>query len=141
MIALAQTQLIDDLQLVDRSTTKSIVVSKPSSLSSGQTINFPTAIGSANQVLSISSVAGNTVNLGWVTPSAGSSTTSNRSTTDETVATGATPTGLSISASASKSYRVTGVLRGNRASGGDSDKLVVYMSGPTGTTHVSESVS
>lgn len=137
MFVVAQTQLIDDLQLVDRTTTKSIIVSKPSSLSSGQTINFPTAIGSANQVLSVSSVAGNTVNLGWVTPSSGSSTTSNLNASDETVATGATPTGLAVSASANKSYRVTGVLRGNRATGGDSDKLVVYLAGPTGSTRVS----
>jgi hypothetical protein len=47
---------------------------------------------------------------------------------------------LTISASANKNYRVTGVLRGNRASGGDSDKLAVYLSGPTGTTHVSVAI-
>lgn len=136
----AQTQLIDNLRLVDRTTTKSVTVSKPASLSSGQTLNFPTAVGSANQILSITSVSGTTVNLGWTTPSASSSTTSNRSTTDETVAVGSTPTGLSVSASANKNYRLTGVIRGNRVTGGNSDKLVIYVSGPTGTTHVSVAV-
>lgn len=136
----AQTQLIDNLRLVDRTTTKSIIVTKPSGISNGQTINFPTAVGSANQILSITGVSGNTVTLGWTTPSASSSTTSFRSTTDETVTTAATPTGLTISASANKNYRVTGVLRGNRASGGDSDKLAIYLSGPTGTTHVSVAI-
>ncbi len=136
----AQTQLIDNLRLVDRTTTRSIVVTKPSGITNGQTINFPTAVGSANQILSITSVAGNTVTLGWTTPSAASSTTSNRNTADETVGTGATPTGLTISASANKNYRLIGVMRGNRASGGDSDKLAVYLSGPTGTTHVSVAI-
>ena len=136
----AQTQLIDNLRLVDRTTARSVKISKPASLSTGQTLNFPTAVGSANQILSITSVSGSTVNLGWTTPSASSSTTSNRSNTDETVAVGTTPTGLSISASANKNYRLTGVIRGNRASGGNSDKLVVYVAGPTGTTHVSVAV-
>lgn len=132
--ATAQTQLIDNVQLIDRSNSKSVTLSKPSGITSGQILNFPTAVGSANQVLTISSVSGSTANLGWTTPSSSSSTTSKRSTTDETTTAAGTATGLVVSATANKNYRITGVITGNRAS--TDDRFVVVVSGPANTSKV-----
>lgn len=134
IVSVAQTQLIDNVRLTDRSNSKSVTLTKPSGITSGQLLNFPTAVGTANQVLTISSVSGNTANLGWTTPSSSSTTTSNRSTSDETTTAANTPTGLVVSASANKNYRITGVIRGNRAS--TDDRLVVKVVGPTNTSKV-----
>jgi len=55
--AFSQNQMIDKVNLVDRSNSKSITINKPASLSSGLRLIFPSSAGAADQVLAISAVA------------------------------------------------------------------------------------
>lgn len=136
----AQSQMVDKIKLVDKTTGKFIELDKPSGLSTGVRLIFPTAAGAADQVLQISSVAGNDVTLGWVTMSAGSSTLSDRLTSSSTATpTGSyEPAGLIVPISANKKYRVTATVRGGRNTAGatDSDNIQFKLSGPANTSYV-----
>lgn len=135
--ALSQNQMIDKVNLVDRSNSKFITINKPASLATGLRLIFPSAAGAVDQVLAISAVAGTDVTLGWVTMSAGTATSSDRLTTDQTVTPPAVPTGLVISCSANKTYRIVATVRCNRLTGvGGSDNIKFKLSGPTGTSYV-----
>jgi len=134
----AQNQMVDKVNLVDRSNSKYIQLNKPSSLSSGLKLIFPASAGAADQVLAISGIAASDVTLGWVTMSAGSSTTSDRLTATQTVTPPTEPTGLVIAADANKIYRVVATIRGSRNTGtGGSDLIMFKLSGPAGSTFVS----
>ena len=136
----AQSQMVDKIKLVDKTTGKFIELDKPSGIANGIRLIFPTAAGAADQVLQISSVAGNDVTLGWVTMSAGSSTLSDRLTASSTATPPASfePAGLVISVSANKKYRVTATVRGSRNTtvGTDSDNIQFKLSGPANTSYV-----
>ena len=140
-MALGQNQMIDKVNLVDRSNSKFITINKPGSLSSGLRLIFPSAAGSADQVLAISAVAGTDVTLGWVTMSSGTSTSSDRLTSDETVTPPAVPTGLVVACGANKTYRVVATVRCNRLDAGGSDNIKFKLSGPTGSSYVALGVS
>jgi hypothetical protein len=133
----AQTHLLEKVRLNDATTSKGITIDKPSGMSGGQELNFPSSAGAVDQVLGISNVTGTSIEMGWTSAGAPSTTTSDRLTSVETVAIGVTATGPSVSASANKNYRVTGVLRGNRLNGGggSSDQLSVMLLGPVNTTY------
>jgi hypothetical protein len=77
--------------------------------------------------------------MGWVTASAGSSSSSKRIKADQTATYGTTATGIVQSASANKNYRVTGVIRTNRvtSAGSPSDKFKLTLSGPAGSSYIS----
>lgn len=132
-----QTQLIDDAILIDKTTGYGVMLSKPSALSSGQTLIFPTAAGAVGQVLSITSVSGTEVTLGWTSVSSGSATTSKRITTDNTFTPASNTEVFSIAADANRAYRITGVIRANRVGNTGSDNLVIKVAGPTNTSFVS----
>lgn len=137
----AQTRLVDKVQVFDAPNGKSVMIDKATGLSSNQKLEFPTAAGTAGQVLSVSSVSGNTLTLGWNTEAVTTASLSDRLTADQTVAKASTPTGLVIAVGASKKYRVAGVIRGNRInSGTPSDGIKFTITGPTNTTKVSISV-
>lgn len=141
--AMSQNQMVDKVILTDRTNSKSITINKPSSLSSGLRLIFPSSAGAANQVLAISAVAGTDVTLGWVTMSSGTSTTSKRLTAaDQVVTPPAVPTGLVKSVSANTTYRVVATVRCHRTSsgGGSSDNIKFKLSGPTGSSFVSLAV-
>lgn len=141
-MAMGQNQMIDKVNLVDRSNSKFITINKPGSLSSGLRLIFPSAAGSADQVLAISAVAGTDVTLGWVTMSSGTSTSSDRLTSDETVTPPAVPTGLVVACGANKTYRVVATVRCNRLTGvGGSDNIKFKLSGPTGSSYVALGIS
>jgi hypothetical protein len=137
----AQTRLVDKVQVFDAPNGKSVMIDKATGLSSNQKLEFPVAAGSAGQVLSVSSVSGSTLTLGWNTEAVTTASLSDRLTTDQQVAVASTPTGLVVSVGANKKYRVAGVIRGNRInSGTPSDGIKFTISGPTNTTKVSISV-
>ena len=75
--------------------------------------------------------------MGWTSAGAATTTTSNRVTSVQTVTYGSAGSGPSVTASANKNYRITGVIRGNRINTGasPSDNLVVKLTAPTGTTY------
>jgi len=133
----AQTHLLEKVRLNDATTSKGITIDKPSGMSSGQELNFPSSAGAVDQVLGISNVTGTSIDMGWTSAGASTTTTSNRLTSAETVTFGGTGTGASVSASANKNYRVSGVIRGNRinSGGSPSDNLAVKLTGPAGTTY------
>ena len=134
----AQNQMVDKVNLVDRSNSKRITIDKPASLANGKRLIFPSSAGAAEQVLAISAVSGTDVTLGWVTMSAGTATSSDRLTAAQTVTPPTEPTGLVVSVGANKSYRVVATVRCNRLTGGAaSDNIKFKLSGPTGTTFVS----
>lgn len=141
--AFSQNQMIDKVNLVDRSNSKSITINKPASLSSGLRLIFPSSAGAADQVLAISAVAGTDVTLGWVTMSSGTSTSSKRiSAADQTVTPPTVPTGLVKAVGANAKYRVVATVHCHRTSsgGGSSDNIKFKLSGPTGSTFVSLAV-
>jgi hypothetical protein len=133
----AQTHLLEKVRLNDATTSKGITIDKPSGMSSGQELNFPSSAGAVDQVLGISNVTGTSIDMGWTSAGASSTTTSDRLSSVETVTFGDTATGATVSASANKNYRVSGVLRGNRlnSGGSPSDNLSVMLLGPVNTTY------
>ena len=144
--ASSQAVIMERLRLQDVTTGKGISLSKPTGSVTGQVLNFPSAAGAAGQILSITSISGSTVNLGWVTESASSSTSSARVALKETKAMNAVPDGVAKTGLANKNYRITGVLFTNRVSATGAsadDKLKVRLtapSGATGATYVSLAV-
>lgn len=137
----AQTQLVDNVLIIDAPSGKSVRIDKASGLSSNQELIFPSAAGSVGQVLSISSVASNTITLGWNTEAVTTASLSDRLAADQQTAQSSTPTGLVVAVGANKKYRVAGVVRGNRVnSGAPNDGIKFTMTGPTNTTKVSISV-
>lgn len=142
-VCYAQTRLLDKIIVFDAPSGKSLLLDKPSSLSSNQELKMPDVAGTAGQALTISSVSGNTVTLGWSTEAVSTATLSKRLSSDETTAQNATPTGLVLAVGANKKYRVAGVVRGNRVNSttaSSADKIVFTITGPSGTSYVSISV-
>lgn len=142
VLVMSQTQLFNDIQVYDKTSGKSVVLTKPTGLTATRRMNFPVSAGTVGQVLTIESVSGTTVNLKWSTESVNTSTLSDRLTADESVTTAGAATGLVAPAGASKKYRVAGIIRGNRVNAGvsPSDKLIVTLTGPTNSTFASLSI-
>lgn len=133
----AQTHLLERVRLNDATTSKGITIDKPSGLTTGQILNFPSTAGAVDQVLGITNVSGTSVDMGWTSAGAATTTTSDRVLAVQTVTFGGAGSGPSVSASANTNYRVTGVIRGNRINtgGSPSDNLAVELTGPAGTTY------
>lgn len=133
----AQSHLLEKVRLNDATTNKGITIDKPSGLATGQTLNFPSSAGAVDQVLGITNVTGTSIDMGWTSAGAATTTTSDRVTSVQTVTYGGAGSGPSVLASANTNYRVTGVIRGKRINtgGSPSDNLVVKLTAPTGTTY------
>lgn len=143
MSVVAQTIILDNAKVVDKSTGKQVRLSKPASLSSDQSINFPSTPGTQGQVMAISSVAGSTLNLGWTTASVSTATLSKRVASALTSAPSQNPPdGLSVSVGANKKYRVAGIIRCGRVddNASKSEGIKFTISGPSGSTYVAISV-
>lgn len=138
----AQTRLIDKVQVFDAPNGKSVMIDKAASVSSNQELVFPSAAGVAGQVLSISSVSGSTVTLGWNTESITTASLSDRIAADQQTTQANTPVGLVVAVGANKKYRIAGVIRGNRVNSGASpdDGVKFTLTGPSNTSKVSISV-
>ena len=133
----AQTHLLEKVRLNDATTSKGITIDKPSGLSTGQVLNFPSAAGAVDQVLGIANVSGNSIDLGWTSAGGSSTTLSDRLATSQNVTFGTEVTAASVTANSNTNYRITGVLRGHRAyaSGSPSDNLAVKLTAPTGSSY------
>jgi len=133
----AQTHLLERVRLNDATTSKGITIDKPSGLATGQILNFPSTAGAVDQVLGITNVSGTSVDMGWTSAGAATTTTSDRVLAAQSVTLGGAGSGPSVSASANTNYRVTGVIRGNRKKTGwaPSDNVAVKLTGPAGTTY------
>jgi hypothetical protein len=133
----AQNHLLEKVRLNDATTSKGITIDKPSGLATGQILNFPSSAGAVDQVLGITNVTGTSIDMGWTSAGAATTTTSNRVLAVQTVTYGGAGSGPSVLASANTNYRVTGVIRGKRINtgGSPSDNLVVKLTGPAGTTY------
>jgi hypothetical protein len=139
----AQTFLLDNVEFFDTSTGKKVKASKPSGITQEQQIIFPNSVGTTGQLLSISSVSGDAMTLGWQTVSVGSAASSDRLASAETVTTAGTATGLAVNVAANKIYRVEGMVLAKRVdpgSGSPSDNVKFTLSGPANTSRVSISV-
>lgn len=134
--AIAQTQLVPGLKLIDKSSGKGQKWNASASASSDQGFKFPSATGSVGQVVSISSVTGNEATFDWSTPSSGVTGTSARLTTDAADAT-AWSTGPQITVASGKQYRVVGefmIKRGTVAN--DRDDFQIRIAAPDAGTYV-----
>lgn len=132
VLSLSQTYLYDRIQVTNELSTSTVEVSKPASVTSNQSIVFPSTLPSPGNILVISSVSGSTINLGWGTPSIGTKPPSDRVRTAQDAA---APTGLRTAVSASKTYQVRGLLIVNRKNVvGGSDNLAITLTGPSGST-------
>lgn len=138
----AQSRLLDKVQVFDAPNGKSVMIDKAAGVSSNQELIFPSAAGVSGQVLSISSISGSTVTLGWSTESVSTASLSERLTGDQQTAQASTPTGLVVAVGANKKYRIAGVVRGNRVNTGASpdDGIKFTITGPSNTSKVSISV-
>lgn len=139
----AQTFLLDNVEFFDAATGKKVKASKPSGVTQEQQIIFPSTAGTTGQLLSIASVTGGAMTLGWQTVAVGSAAMSDRRTSTETVTTSGTATGVAANVAANKVYRVEGILIANRVnpgSGSPSDNLKFTITGPSNTARVSLSV-
>lgn len=139
----AQTFMLDNLEFLDAATGKKVKASKPSGVTQEQQIIFPSTVGTTGQLLSVVSVTGGAMTLGWQTVAVGSAAMSDRRTSTETVTTTGTATGVAANVAANKVYRVEGIIIANRVdpgSGSPSDNLKFTITGPSNTTRVSLSV-
>lgn len=139
----AQTFLLDNVEFFDAATGKKVKASKPAGITQEQQIIFPSTVGTTGQLLSVVSVTGGAMTLGWQTVAVGSAAMSDRRTSTETVTTTGTATGVAANVVANKVYRVEGIIiakRVNPGSGSPSDNLKFTITGPTNTTRVSLSV-
>ena len=138
----AQTFLLDNVEFFDAATGKKVKASKPAGITQEQQIIFPSTVGTTGQLLSIASVSGGAMTLGWQTVAVGSAALSDRRTSTETLAPSGTATGVSVSIGANKIYRVEGIILANRVNdaGSPSDNLKFTISGPSGTSLVKLSV-
>ncbi len=138
----AQTMLVNEVQVNDPTTGKSSKLSKPAGVSTEQTINFPSSAGTAGQVLSISSISGNTITLGWSTESVSTASLSRRVATTMTSSPSGTPNGLEVAIGGNKKYRIAGLIKCGRVDSAatKSDGIVFKITGPTNTAFVSISV-
>lgn len=122
-----QAYLFDKVQLYDQTTNTTVMVAKPDNIAASQSIIMPTTVPTVGQLLSISSVSGSTLNLGWTTAAVGTKPPSNRLTTAQDAA---SPAGLSVSVGANKKYTFYAMLLVNRKSSG-SDNIAFSITGPT----------
>lgn len=121
-----QAYLFDRVQLYDQTTNTTVMVAKPDNIATSQSIIMPTTVPTPGQLLSISSVSGSTLNLGWTTAAVGTKPPSNRLTTAQDAA---SPAGLSVSVGANKKYTFYAMLLVNRKSSG-SDNIAFSITGP-----------
>ena len=136
----AQTRLLDNIQVYDATTNKSVKLSKPSGITDNQELVFPSSAGTVGQVLTITAKSGSTLTLGWSTEAVSTVTSSDRITGGNQDA--AAPAGLSVSVAANKKYQFSGVIVCNRSTSCSScsDNFIVTVSGPTNTSKVTLSV-
>lgn len=137
-VSVGQTYLFDRIQLYDATTNKVVEIAKPSNISATQNIILPSNLPTRGQILSIQSVSGNDVTLGWATAAIGTVPPSDRLTADQDAL---APSGLNISVAADKSYSYRGILLVNRknvATGTPSDNFAIKITGPSNTidTHI-----
>lgn len=138
--ASAQTRLLDNIQVYDATSNKTVRLSKPSGITDNQELVFPSSAGTVGQVLTITAKSGNTLTLGWSTESVSTITASDRLTSDQDAT---APAGLSVGVAANKKYQYSGVIVCNRKSTGGttySDNFIVTVTGPTNTSKVTLSV-
>lgn len=137
----AQTRLLDNIQVYDATTNKSVKLSKPSGITETQELVFPSTAGTVGQVLTITGKSGSTLTLGWSTEAVSTATFSDRLTSDQDAT---SPAGLVVTVAANKKYQFSGVLIGHRnnVAGGStaSDNVKVSVTGPPGSSRVSISV-
>lgn len=137
----AQTRLLDNIQVYDATTNKSVKLSKPSGITDNQELVFPSSAGTVGQVLTITAKSGSTLTLDWSTEAVSTVTSSDRITGGNQDA--SAPAGLSVSVAANKKYQYSGVIVCNRKSTGGttySDNFIVTVSGPANTSKVTLSV-
>jgi hypothetical protein len=139
--AQSQTRLLDNIQVYDATTNKSVKLSKPSGITDNQELVFPSSAGTVGQVLTITAKSGNTLTLGWSTESVSTVTASDRVTGGDQDA--SAPAGLSVSVAANAKYSYSGVIVVNRNNTGAtpySDNLILSVTGPTNTARVTIAV-
>lgn len=136
-VASGQTYLYDNVQLTNTTSNQTVLMAKPTSIATSQSIVMPTTAPTVGQILAISSVSSPTINLGWSNIAAGSKPPSDRVIGAKQ--SGNPPDGLTTSLAASKSYAFRGFLIVNRAAGG-SDNFRVTVTAPTGTLNIDLSI-
>lgn len=136
----AQMQILDNISVYDKTTNKSVKLSKPSGISDVQEIVFPSAAGTVGQVLTITGKSGSTLTLGWSTESVSTVSMSDRIAGGDQDS--ATLQGLAVSLAANHTYHYSGVIRGNRktvapAGGATSDNFMIALTAPSNTNTMS----
>jgi hypothetical protein len=133
----AQTHVLENIDVIDPTTSKTVRVAKPATISDNQSLVFPSTAGTVGQVLTITAKSGNTLTLGWSTESVSTVTSSERvSGADQSDG-----SGLAVAVKANHKYTYTGLLRGNRYNDGSAlDNFLLSITAPTGSTKVTINV-
>lgn len=129
----AQTYLFDRIRLFNTTNNTTVEVGKPATITSTQELRMPTTVGNPGELLSIVSISGSVVTLGWVAEAVGTLPPSDRLTASQDAA---EPVGLAVSVAANRRYSFSGLLlvnKKNEATSSPADSIVIVASGPTGT--------